>query len=151
MVDYSGWLEKQSAVPYLIQPTVGILWALGIIFFIASFLFLSAMNHVFSDWRLCLVTVGCSALMAGLATCFVCMVVAHPNPDYPTFESHTEQVFAIKSLKCDEGCPTKGLPYDRTSASWIQDGRLAHGTILVDGDKVGVAGPDGELLKAVKR
>lgn len=70
-----------------------------------------------------------------------------------TFATHTENMYGIEHLRCDGAdCPAYDLPADNTSASWLKDGRLEQGRFIIDdGNKVGLAGPDGELLKEAER
>lgn len=74
-----------------------------------------------------------------------------PNGVEP-FATHTENMYGIEHLRCDGAdCPAYDLPADNTPAGWLKDGRLEQGRFIVDGHRVGLAGPDGELLKPVKR
>lgn len=53
---------------------------------------------------------------------------------------------------CDGAdCPAYDLPADNTPARWLKDGRLEQGRFIIDGHRVGLAGPDGELLKEAER
>ena len=74
-----------------------------------------------------------------------------PNGVEP-FATHAENMYGIEHLRCDGAdCPAYDLPADNTPAGWLKDGRLEQGRFIVDGHRVGLAGPDGELLKPVKR
>lgn len=44
------------------------------------------------------------------------------------------------------GCPSDKLPEDRTPATWVQGDRYVKGWILVDNNKVSLAGSHGILL-----
>ncbi|MBT1162172.1 hypothetical protein JS541_10050 [Bifidobacterium sp. SO1] len=70
------------------------------------------------------------------------------NADYPkTFTSETEKRFGIEHLRCDgRECDAHGLPMDGERASWLKSNRYETGTFIVDGNKVGLAGSNGELL-----
>lgn len=87
-------------------------------------------------------------LTFAVLTTVVCLVMTAVSVarDAETFDEHTERVFDVEKIVCD----AYEFPSDHTSATWMQDGRLVKGMILVDGHEVGLAGPDGELLKPVK-
>lgn len=70
------------------------------------------------------------------------------EPQYETFVEKTEQTFGVNRLKCEisGGCPSDKLPEDRTPATWVQGDRYVKGWILVDNNKVSLAGPHGILL-----
>lgn len=146
MTDYSQWLES-------VKMGHGGLIPLLIVFVLAigGTIALNFMSDRIGDTRF-----GVSAVLAStllLVFIIVGMLVKFclPPKDTPSFAQRTGQVFGVERIVCDYGCPVYGLPEDRTSANWMQDGKLVHGTIIVDGHKVGLAGPDGELLKPVKR
>ncbi|MBT1162116.1 hypothetical protein JS541_09760 [Bifidobacterium sp. SO1] len=69
------------------------------------------------------------------------------DPDRTTFVEQTERTFGITRLVCDWDCPDYKLPDDRDTASWIRGNRLEHGRFIIEGNRVGLAGPDGTLLK----
>lgn len=97
-------------------------------------------------------------IMAVIALGFVASVIAllfvtasGPNGVEP-FTPYTETLYGIEHLRCDgTDCPAYDLPADGTVASWLKDDRLQQGRFIVDGNRIGLAGPDGELLKPVKR
>lgn len=65
----------------------------------------------------------------------------------PSFAVRMGDAYGLERFDCERGCPGVGLPADRTPASWMEDGRLIHGTIIVDDDGTALlAGPDGRLL-----
>lgn len=75
----------------------------------------------------------------------------HPGPAYVTFTTQTERVYNITHLRCgDQECADR-LSNDRQKASWVRAGRFEEGRFLIDGDKVGLVGSDGKLLKAMKQ
>ncbi|MBT1162115.1 hypothetical protein JS541_09755 [Bifidobacterium sp. SO1] len=70
-----------------------------------------------------------------------------------TFTERTEKTFGIThlTLTCENDCPYYELPADGMKARWMKDNRLEHGEFVIDGSKVGLAGPDGTLLKEANR
>lgn len=70
------------------------------------------------------------------------------EPQYETFVEKTERTFGVSRLKCETlaGCPSDKLPEDRTPATWVQGDRYVKGWILVDNNKVSLAGSHGILL-----
>lgn len=64
------------------------------------------------------------------------------EPQYETFVEKTERTFGVSRLKCETlaGCPSDKLPEDRTPATWVQGDRYVKGWILVDNNKVSLAG-----------
>lgn len=78
-------------------------------------------------------------------------VMLYAGSDYVTFTTQTERVYNITHLRCgDQECADR-LPDDGQKASWVRAGRFEEGRFLIDGDKVGLVGSDGKLLKALKQ
>ncbi|PWG65692.1 hypothetical protein DF196_06695 [Bifidobacterium callitrichidarum] len=64
-----------------------------------------------------------------------------------TFTERTERTFGVDHLRCADDCPDYELPDDGTAVTWLKGDRLVHGTLVIDGTMVGLAGPDGTLMK----
>lgn len=146
MTDYSSWLES-------VKMGHGGLIPLLIVFVLAigGTIAISFMFDIIGDTRFGVSAVLTSTLLLVFIIVGILVKFCLPPKDTPSFAQRTGQVFGVERIVCDYGCPVYGLSEDRTSATWMQDGRLVKGMILVDGHEVGLAGPDGELLKPVKR
>ena len=146
MTDYSQWLESVKMghgglIPLLIVFVLAIMGTIALNF----------MSDSIGDTRFGVSAVLTSTLLLVFIIVGILVKFCLPPKDTPSFAQRTQQAFGVERIVCDYGCPVYGLPEDRTSANWMQDGKLVHGTIIVNGHKVGLAGPDGELLKPVKR
>lgn len=142
MVDYSQWLESVNWDPIQWVVSLGIA-----VLLVVSSIFIARMGERIEGVIRGIFVLGSIVLVVGLAGGLYLAFCQPPKDD--TFARETERVFGVERITCDGGCPVYGLPDDRTPASWMHDGRLVKGTILVDGHKVGLAGADGEPLKAV--
>lgn len=146
MTDYSQWLESvKMGHDGLIPLFIVFVLAIG------GTIALNFMSDRIGDTRFGVSAVLTSTLLLVFIIVGILVKFYLPPKDTPSFAQRTEQAFGVERIVCDYGCPVYGLPEDHTSANWMQDGKLVHGTIIVDGYKVGLAGPDGELLKPVKR
>ena len=150
MVDYSKWIaDSQGSVV-----TTLVMWvALFIAFFAMYFGWIlkdkfsrsNVLSSLIPTNALTLLVVG-AAILA-----FSCAVMLYAGSDYVTFTTQTERVYNITHLRCgDQECADR-LPNDRQKASWVRAGRFEEGRFLIDGDKVGLVGSDGKLLKALKQ
>lgn len=161
MVDYSDWLKSlgpsDDVILFRLISRLILGLALGLFGYkliIGEFPIAKTWDS--SSWRILTVVLNVLGALFILA-CAVVMVNGMKGwiethavrASAVTFTVQTERTFGIKNLKCRHDCPAYVLPADRTSASWMQGDRFVRGTILVDGTKVGLAGPDGRLLKAV--
>lgn len=157
MVDYSQWLKAiQPAWPVIPMLLLDFLTAVGFIWGLAQL----TLNEHPSVRRKCMGAAG--LVVALIAFAAMAVLFAANSPRGESFTEQTERMFGISRLACDQstsgskttdptGCMPYKLPGDRTPASWMQDGRLVKGTILVNGHKIGLAGADGELLKPAER
>jgi len=150
MVDYSKWIaDSQGSVV-----TTLVMWvALFIAFFAMYFGWIlkdkfsrsNVLSSLIPTNALTLLVVG-AAILA-----FSGAVMLYAGSDYVTFTTQTERVYNITHLRCgDQECADR-LPNDRQKASWVRAGRFEEGRFLIDGDKVGLVGSDGKLLKAMKQ
>ncbi len=150
MVDYSKWIaDSQGSVV-----TTLVMWvALFIAFFAMYFGWIlkdkfsrsNVLSSLIPTNALTLLVVG-AAILA-----FSGAVMLYAGSDYVTFTTQTERVYNITHLRCgDQECADR-LPNDRQKASWVRAGRFEEGRFLIDGDKVGLVGSDGKLLKALKQ
>lgn len=78
-------------------------------------------------------------------------VMLYAGSDYVTFTAQTERTYNITHLRCGDAECANRLPDDGQKASWVRAGRFEEGRFLIDGDKVGLVGADGKLLKAMKQ
>lgn len=150
MVDYSKWIaDSQGSV----ATTLVVLVALFIAFFAMYFGWIlkdkfsrsNVLSSLIPTNALTLLVVG-AAILA-----FSGAVMLYAGSDYVTFTTQTERVYNITHLRCgDQECADR-LPNDRQKASWVRAGRFEEGRFLIDGDKVGLVGSDGKLLKALKQ
>lgn len=165
MIDYSGWLNALVPSVEFITAASGVL----------AIIFLSGVGLAFHSMyreekgRMGGVEspIGVTLMILAYLAVFIIGGVGQNVPEGgESFRRMTERSFGVERLVCgnadkgdsfpdtsldQSGCPVSRLPADRTAASWMRDGRLEQGRFIIDGHRVGLAGPDGELLKPVKR
>ena len=156
MVDYSQWLKTVSEAVRPGERTAIILAVLSVFCFAGMVIaFVGGIAFMGPSEEFVKANVRITAVMAlGFVASVIALLFATasgPNGVEP-FATHTENMYGIEHLRCDGAdCPAYDLPADNTPAGWLKDGRLEQGRFIVDGHRVGLAGPDGELLKPVKR
>lgn len=157
MADYSSWLGTVSETVRPGDSTAIILAVLSVLCFAGMvFAFVGGIAFMGPSEAFVKTNVRITAVMAlGFVASVIALLfvtASGPNGVEP-FATHAENMYGIEHLRCDGAdCPAYDLPTDNTSASWLKDGRLEQGRFIIDdGNKVGLAGPDGELLKPVKR
>lgn len=166
MVDYSGWLEswhewgnpslgqvyqhffeEWGRIPHLVKILV-----LLVMVFVVLCLMFGVLFSLIDEY----VIIKTGAVLLGIiAFLFVICPVTYwllptagTGPTPISFAKQTERVYGLQAFGCKGGCPEQGFPKDRTEVSWFDSGKIVKGTIIVEGNKIGLVGPDGKLLKA---
>ncbi|MBT1162814.1 hypothetical protein [Bifidobacterium sp. SO1] len=153
MVDYSQWLYKAGQHSEILTEngtlgfTVLVLGSgVAIAIILAQCVFVTDANRKGFDRSLIVCLLAC-ILGSTLALTGIRTNPAY-DPDTPTFVEQTEQTFGITQLQCDGTCYEDELPENGTTVTYLKGDHLTHGTLIITGSKVGLAGPDGTLLKA---
>lgn len=150
MVDYSKWIaDSQESVATTLVVLVALFTTVlamtcGLILK-DKFSRSSALSSLIPANALRLLVVGAVMLA------FSGAVMLYTSSDHVTFTTQTERVYNITHLRCGDQEYADRLPDDGQKASWVRAGRFEEGRFLIDGDKVGLVGSDGKLLKAMKQ
>lgn len=145
-VDYSTWL---ASLPKFFLPSKGsFLLILVASLLVLCFLLNVCQNLTVLGWEKIQGLVIIVIIAAWAVGALWLSTRIGVEPQYETFVEKTERTFGVSRLKCETlaGCPSDKLPEDRTPATWVQGDRYVKGWILVDNNKVSLAGSHGILL-----
>lgn len=145
-VDYSTWL---ASLPQVLLPSKGsFLLILVASLLVLCFLLNVCQNLTVLGWEKIQGLVIIVIIAAWAVGALWLSTRIGVEPQYETFVEKTERTFGVSRLKCETlaGCPSDKLPEDRTPATWVQGDRYVKGWILVDNNKVSLAGSHGILL-----
>ncbi|PST47854.1 hypothetical protein COO72_10875 [Bifidobacterium callitrichos] len=150
MVDHPAWLDGQPTWAMPTGPLLAVAIVLTMVFGIILIMFRIALGRfretTGDDPALTFLIVSRALTMiplvivAGFAM-FTMTGFSEAATLREPFAAHTERVFAVTRFNCtpthgNAACSTDRLPADRTDATWLKNGRLVQGVIVVNGTKV---------------
>lgn len=145
-VDYSTWLASLPKFFYLSEGSFLLILVASLL--VLCFLLNVCQNLTVLGWEKIQGLVIIVIIAAWAVGALWLSTRIGVEPQYETFVEKTERTFGVSRLKCETlaGCPSDKLPEDRTPATWVQGDRYVKGWILVDNNKVSLAGSHGILL-----